>query len=422
MAFGFDTGATAATATAASATPLAIRYPVLFALLNAIIYYADFGTDFHLVIEANQACQMETPGETAPTVLPYILIVVMCMHPVAMSYADLFADGGMRWFGVLLNFTNTRMLYAFYKAVFDDRRNAAAAAKSASDVKLFEAVLESMPQLHLQFIYLLFYPECVGGPVSLYISLTLSTVSIVFALATKFQQLFDKAGNALFALAVWLYFTSDVIVRGVSTAMMFGVFGGKGLAVCFGVWIALDLLWQVVTDGDVGLGGLPSTLLSLFTAMPLSTKVRDRTRLFSLPTCATFVMALCGTLVKYKAVFDLPTAASDATKAVVFVALAVKSLVYLFVLRGGVLEKGQGAQEAAGFSALFALSAIAGDQMEFWSGLDWATFARDPDNKGVYSQRKKLTVGGDNMTAAAAKNMAAGIKLAGADCKIEDLV
>lgn len=91
---------------------------------------------------------------------------------------------------------------------------------------------------------------------------------------------------------------------------------------------------------------------------------------------------------------------------------------YLFVLRGGVLEKGQGAQEAAGFSALFALSGIVGDQMESWNGNDWAIFARDPANKEVNlsSVKNRITI-----TAGAAKNMAIGIKLAGAECKIKEL-
>lgn len=84
----------------------------------------------------------------------------------------------------------------------------------------------------------------------------------------------------------------------------------------------------------------------------------------------------------------------------------------MFGLRAGVLEKGQGAQEAAGFAALFALSDIAGDQMELWSGLDWSNFAKDLANKKV-----DLRYGG--ITAGAVKSMAVGIKLAGAECKIE---
>lgn len=410
-----------------SPTVLAVKHPIIMALLNATIYYADFGTDVGLAIKANEGCPaMDNP----PTALPYAIIFLIILHPVMMSAADLLAQGGMGLFGVLLNFTNTRMLHAVYKAVAGDGRDAVAAAKTANDVKLFEAVLESMPQLHLQCIYLLFYPDCVGdknnGYLLLYLSLALSTVSIVFALATKFERMFDKSGNALFTLAVWLYFMSDVISRGLAVAMMFGAFGGAGVAVVAGVWVILDVgthccgaptswedYWFNLYRND-----FPSTLISLLTVMPLSTKEHDRTRLFFLSICATFVMALCGTLVGYEAVIERPATtaanASPTTKAVVFAALAVKSIAYVFGLRGGMLERGQGALETAGFAALFSLSGIAGNQNRFsWNSNDWADFARDPANKKAFLANR--------MTWGAVKSMAVGIQLAGAECTIVDL-
>eukprot|EP00729_Bicosta_minor_P028147 gene28147-25172_t len=243
-----------------SPTLLSVKYPVLFAILNAAIYYADFGTDLSLAVKANRECNvtdatMEDPP-APPTVLPYIIIVVIVLHPIVMSAADLLAKGGMGWFGVLLNLTNTRMLYALYKAVAGgSQKNAVAAAKSANDVKLFEAVLESMPQAHLQFIYLLYYPDCVGGEDGLIVSLAISTLSIVFALATKFEQLFDKAGKAWFMLAAWLYFASDAVSRGLAVAMVFGALGGGGVAAFAGGWVVLDLVGQWLGEwgswGDV---------------------------------------------------------------------------------------------------------------------------------------------------------------------------
>lgn len=240
-----------------SPTLLSVKYPVLFAILNAAIYYADFGTDLSLAVKANRECNVtDATMEDPPTVLPYIIIVVIGLHPIVMSAADLLAEGGMGWFGVLLNLTNTRMLYALYKAVAGgSQKNAVAAAKSANDVKLFEAVLESMPQAHLQFIYLLYYPDCVGGERDLIVSLAISTLSIVFALATKFEQLFDKAGKAWFMLAAWLYFASDAVSRGLAVAMVFGALGGGGVAAFAGGWVVLDLVGQWLGErgswGDV---------------------------------------------------------------------------------------------------------------------------------------------------------------------------
>eukprot|EP00729_Bicosta_minor_P020583 gene20583-28350_t len=470
---GFDaTANTGGCCSKFSPTRLSTTYPTIFALLNALIYYVDFTTDVDLAIKANQLAQSEeciASDYSPPTVLPQIIIIVICLHPVAMSAADLLTKGGMGLFGVLLNVTNTRMLYAVYKAIVGDGGNAAAAAKSANDVKLFEAVLESMPQAHLQFVYLLFYPRCIGGPGGLYRSLIISILSIVFALVCKFDQLFDQDGKASSMLAACLYFACDVVSRGLAVAMLFGACGGAGVAAVAGGWIGVDLVWQWlgnrkewedVKHGKCGVrccwdesgdccrygiyecedgygwcnlwgttfASLPSTLLSLFTSMPLSTKVRDRTRLFFLSTSVTLAMAVYAKLLGYQALLEQPGAASSAatpfsfsnasaingsgeaggavvgsgeaaasgeaadektpkadiaslaTLAVVFATLAVKALAYLFGLRGGVLEKGQSAQGAAGFSALFALSDVAGDQIGSWTGNEWATYFKDPAN------------------------------------------
>lgn len=484
-----------------SPTFLSVEYPVLFAVLNTLIYYADFGTDLRLGIEANQEC---TAYEDPPTVLPYLIIFVICLHPVSMSAADLFSEGGRGVFGVLLNVTNTRMLYALYKVMTGDSKNTVAAAKSTNDIKLFEAVFESMPQVHLQVLYLLYYPECVGGDTGLIVSLAISTLSIVFALATKFEQLFDKAGQPLFTLATWLYFTSDVISRGLVVAMVFGALGGAGVAAFAGGWVVLDLVWQWLCEwenwGDMEGGkcgvrccwlygrcqplaavlsvlclplvpcccfkpndpisvagpfsgsiSIPSTLLSLLTAMPLSTKKRDRTRLFFLSTCFTLAMALCGALIGYPTVQLADTntstfrnvsadgigeagAAAAASEraadfgetvaqttekvspalAVVFVALAVKSLAYIFGLRSGVLTKGQGTNERAGFSAVFTLSDLTTDQMEFWTRNDWMNYAKENVDIMLGIHIGDAPPFTDTMGA----NLAMGIKGAGVDCKM----
>lgn len=271
----------------------------------------------------------------------------------------------------------------------------------------------------------------------------------------------------------------------------------KGVAAFAGGWIGVDLVWQWLGNrkewGDVKHGkcGMrccwddhgdcckgfradwcsewcslwgttfaspASTLLSLFTSMPLSTKKRDRTRLFFLSTSVTLVMALCAIFLGYQALLEQRSAAvtpfslsnasaingsgeaggavgsgeaaasgeaadetiqtaesaSPATLAVVFATLVVKALAYLFGLRGGVLEKGQGAVEAAGFSALFALSDVAGDQMESWTGNEWATFFKDPANTEVELYDKGFTDG-------VGKNIGVGLQLAGADCKVVTL-
>jgi hypothetical protein len=106
-----------------------------------------------------------------------------------------------------------------------------------------------MPQAYIQFAVLLHWPKCVGehatlvGSVigSLYFSLTISTLSVVFAVATKFEHLYDRSGDAGFTLAVWLYFAADSISRGLAVAMAYGTGGGAALLALGGGWVMLDL-------------------------------------------------------------------------------------------------------------------------------------------------------------------------------------
>ena len=98
------------------------------------------------------------------------------MLPVALSAVDLFARSGMGWLGVLLNLTNTRMLYTLIRAGISPAGAAAAIAQSGSNIKLFEAVFESMPQLFIQMI--VFFGGLLNDePAIVYASLALSVVS-----------------------------------------------------------------------------------------------------------------------------------------------------------------------------------------------------------------------------------------------------
>ena len=75
---------------------------------------------------------------------------------------------------------------------------------------------------------------------------------------------------------------------------------------------------------------------------------------------------------------------------------------------------GRGAQEAVGFSALFALSNDAVSQMASWAANDWAIFAKDPANKTV----KPSDVG---ITAEMMNSFIVGFAIAGAECQIVTL-
>ena len=107
------------------------------------------------------------------------------MLPLALSAVDLAEyyrvpesqrGGKMGWFGVLLNFTNTRMLYTLLRGATAEPAAIAAIARSGGNIKPFEAVFESMPQLFIQTI-VLFGGLLDDEPAIVYASLGLSVVS-----------------------------------------------------------------------------------------------------------------------------------------------------------------------------------------------------------------------------------------------------
>jgi len=143
-------------------------------LVKAGLFYADFVSD---VLYARLLWENDLVG------LFKAVIVVLVLPPVALSAMDLHEyynaeegsqrDAQMGWFGVLLNLTNTRMLYtlllsqgstreddssclpawcpaALLRTVDGQRTSAKVAEQAGSNIKLFEAMFEAMPQLYIQ--------------------------------------------------------------------------------------------------------------------------------------------------------------------------------------------------------------------------------------------------------------------------------
>lgn len=321
---------------------LPVKFPTIYALVTAVLYYTDWGTDVSFAVElASPDCAAHgAENYKAPPDGLYIMVIgVMALHLLSICVADLYMQGGMGRKGVVLNLLNVRVLLSLFNAVTGDGSEAKAAAKTTSDVKLFEAVIESMPQLHLQYIVLFYYSACLNNG-TIYFSLAVSTVSIVFAVTTKFAQLYGRGGEAGFTVVTALYFLADTTSRGVAVAMFFGSFGVGWLGLLAGLWVCGDLLvqwlqgdWTAVEKGETcgmrccwdaygdccmfqfkcgslcdcsygwlilwhttvagpytGTISIPAGLLSLFTAMPLSTRDGDRDRLFVLSMVATLGM------------------------------------------------------------------------------------------------------------------------------------
>lgn len=244
---------------AARCGALPTRFPIVYALVQAIMYYVDWGTDVSFAVEvASPNCGLydKEDSEAPPDGLYIVVIVVMVLHAVSMCAADAGMTGGMGGKGVVLNLLNVRMLHSVYNAVTGDGSGAKAAAKSTNDVKLFEAVIESMPQLHIQYIVLFYYSACLN-PSTIYLSLVMSTLSIVFAVTTKFVQLYGRGGEVGFAAATALYFLADTTSRGVAAGMFFGAFCSSWLMLVAFLWVCADLLvqWRLQGDWATVLGG-----------------------------------------------------------------------------------------------------------------------------------------------------------------------
>ena len=105
-----------------------------------------------------------------------------------VSVADYFSGGDDTVFRWLLNLTGTRVLYSLYRSFRGTDAEKESAARSATDVKLFEAVFEAAAQLVLQMIALLFYSgkdQCFD-PTELYVSMAIGVGSNAVGITAKF--------------------------------------------------------------------------------------------------------------------------------------------------------------------------------------------------------------------------------------------
>jgi hypothetical protein len=303
-------------------------------------------------------------------------------------------------------------------------------------------------------------------------------------LSTKWEALFDTAGNAGLSLAVWVYFLADSLSRGIAVAMAFGTVGAAGLAGVAGGWVLCDLLWQWLqgdwnevrsgcyggmrccwdVDGDctlyslpgygpaITVGGpydgaisIPSALLSLFTSMPLSTSTGNRLRLFLVSTVWTPAISIPAAVLGYQALAVTPVFGSGSGSS---------SSSDLSGEGIGEAPTNHGADDAAALMdapliVLYAAVAVkvlvfvlrlrggkfeAGTGAQKGAGLS-ALFALSSDAAGQFSSysphewatflqdpaNAELDLSENGITGGAWENFAEGLRMAGAACKVTNL-
>ena len=118
----------------------------MFATLG--FFCRDVVTDVQIVIELLDNDHPRCDA-TASTNAAYASIGIVALLPVFQSLVDVLEKNLVGWrLGLPLNFTCTRMLCSVWKGASKD--GAKRTSKATSDAKLFEATLESTPQLFVQ--------------------------------------------------------------------------------------------------------------------------------------------------------------------------------------------------------------------------------------------------------------------------------
>ena len=355
------------------------------ALMNLVLFYADCTTDFLQMFGLLSNASTATYG--------YAVLAVIVALPVVLSVYDVFKEDGLGFKGVVLNATYTRMLYMYMYGHL--RGDSEAAARATGDIKVVESIIESIPQLMISATLILanhLDPTAVPLDVTLaYVSAGMSVASITQASAAKLMKMLGLSAwdNRAAALGAALYFAGDAVSRAAAVAMIAELAGGAALALCAAGMVIIGLLLEadcflwvryegriglpriirpVAADGDIFEDNdfiewsqiFSQLLLSLFSALPLSTGAAARHRLFVVSTAAVGAMAAW--------VVARGGAGSTAVYAVCFAALGLKTLAYL--CSTGRATATAAAVTGSGFG-VFALSSAAGTGKGSLTAAEW---------------------------------------------------
>ena len=221
----------------------------LFGMLG--LFYSDIWTDVLVVFEL---LDQDSPhyDVTASPNAACALISIIALLPVFQSLVDAFDRNSMDWWKALpLNCTYTRMIYFVWKG--SSKNGGKRISKETADAKLFEAILESMPQLFVQAGVVAAGLVAFDGTVQ--VSLTLSVVSIAHAATLKVHALYDMDkrpdGGVFAAVLAFVYFGVDSTSRALAVYLTIARHG-MGItpfAPFIGVWIGLEVVYRGLIAG-----------------------------------------------------------------------------------------------------------------------------------------------------------------------------
>ena len=300
------------------------RFPGVIVGVSCIIYYYDVLTDLRFAMQIS-SCKSE--GDDDPTPLLYSIISILVIHTILLTIIDLkrvreasnnalHIRGSSIWFIVALNVTQTRMLFCVWETM--QGGNQEENVKATTDIKLFEAVFESVPQLYIQCIALLHYnTQCNDlNNFALYSSMGVSTLSITYSIASKFLYIIDRDDCKAALIAAW-YFLADAVTRALGVAMIYGALGGYALIGLAFAYPCVDLLVRCVTedhhdrDNHADTSYMVRMFFSFFTAMPISSSPYDKVQLFYESSVFTLLFMVIASVKNYDNMYSTYSSRDD---------------------------------------------------------------------------------------------------------------
>ena len=221
----------------------------MFATLG--FFCRDVVTDVQIVIELLDNDHPRCDA-TASTNAAYASIGIVALLPVFQSLVDVLEKNLVGWrLGLPLNFTCTRMLCSVWKGASKD--GAKRTSKATSDAKLFEATLESTPQLFVQAgVVAAGLVEFDGVVVQ---SLALSVGGIAHATALKLHAMHGLGRRwdrgVVPGVLAFVCFGADSTSRAIAVCLTVARHG-MGIAPFaphVGVWIGLEVVCRGLSAG-----------------------------------------------------------------------------------------------------------------------------------------------------------------------------
>ena len=335
--------------------------------VTVFFFYYDVWTDVQVVRDLMDKDSQRYDATASPNAA-YTLIGVLLLLPIVQSLVDSLDPNSVDWRkGVLLNLTYTRMVYFVWTGWSEG--GAKRISKAAADAKLFEAIVESMPQLLVQSAVVA--AGLVAFDSTIVTSLAVSVANIAYSATLKVHTMYGMDqrwdGGVFPAVLAFVYFGVDSATRAIAVYLTIARHGMRfaPFAPYVGAWVGLEVVYRGLSRNNRAAPwgvdpSLVSGALALLSALPLSTNPTERRWLFATSTVAVLAAA-------WGAGFDVG-GRPDVTVAFA-VCVSAKGLLFVGLdLVSPAWSEGQYGYES------FSFDVDTAKQQVSWSAKDWARY------------------------------------------------